>query len=62
MHGIAYSTLTAPILNQVKAQAVILDFINKQVSYVSVAKVAKSMKPRAGTTFSGQASVPPPRK
>ncbi|MGZ4333879.1 MAG: hypothetical protein ACXVRK_13350 [Gaiellaceae bacterium] len=42
-----------------KTQAVILDYVNKTVSYVSVGKVASKVKPKAGTTFSAEPSVPP---
>jgi hypothetical protein len=66
----AYSIRKVRILNQygnadtrvnrlMTHQAVILDFINKRVSYVSLAKAASSVKPKAGMTFSAQSSSPP---
>jgi hypothetical protein len=43
----------------VKTQAVILDYVNKTVSYVSVSKAVSKVKPKAGMTFSAEQSVPP---
>jgi hypothetical protein len=41
------------------AKAVILDFIEKRVSYVSVSE-AKDATPKPGTKVSAQVSAPPP--